>query len=41
MSMLTGLKFPFLACKCVLYRPVHNANGDPIELNFEGLKMQK
>ena len=30
-----------LACKCVFYRPERNAKGDPIELNFEGLEMQK
>ena len=32
---------PSLACKCVFYRPEHNAKGDPMGLNFEGLEMQK
>ena len=39
--MLTDLKVPSLACKCVFYRPEHNVNKDPIELNFEGLEMHK
>ena len=39
--MLTALKMPSLACKCVFYRPEHSANGPPMELNFEGLEMQK
>ena len=39
--MLTGLKVSFLVFKCVLYRPEHNAKGDPMELNFEGLEIQK
>ena len=39
--MLTGLKVVFLTCKCVIYRPEHNAKGDPQELNFEDLEMQK
>ena len=30
-----------LACKCVFYRPEHNAKGDIMELNFEGPKIQK
>ena len=34
--MLTGLKVPSLKCKCVSYRPEHNANG-----NFEFLEMLK
>ena len=25
--MLTGLKVPSLACKCVFHRPEHNAKG--------------
>ena len=37
--MLTGLKVLFLACICVFYRSKHNAKGDPMELNFEGLEM--
>ena len=39
--MLTGLKMLSLASKCVLYRPEHNANGRLMELNFEGLEIQK
>ena len=30
-----------LVCKCVFYRPQWNAKGGPMELNFEGLEMQK
>ena len=41
MSMLTGLKASSLTCKCVFYRPKHNAIGVPNELNYEGLEMQK
>ena len=40
-SLLTGLKVSSLACKYRLYKPEHNAKGDPMEINFEGLKMQK
>ena len=39
--MLTSLKMLLLACKRVFYRPEHNAKGGPMELNFEGLEMQK
>ena len=39
--MLTNLKIPSLACKCVFYRPVHNASGNTMELTFEGFEMQK
>ena len=39
--MLTDLKLSSLAGKCVFHRPEQNANGGPIELNFEGLEMQK
>ena len=39
--MLTGLKLSSLACYCVFYRAEHNTKGDHIELNFEGLEMQK
>ena len=40
--MLTGLKVSSLACKSAFYRPEHNAKGgDPMELNFEDLEMQK
>ena len=35
--MLTGLQVSSVACKCVFYRPEHNAK----ELNFEDLEMQK
>ena len=30
-----------LACECVFYRPEYNAKGDPMELHFEGLEIQK
>ena len=36
-TMLTVLQVSSLACKCVFYRPEHNAK----ELNFEDLEMQK
>ena len=36
--MLAGLKNSSLACKCVFYRPEHNAVA--MELNFEGLEMR-
>ena len=39
--MLIGLKVSSLACKSVFYRSEHNAKVDPMELNFEGLEMQK
>ena len=39
--MLIDLKVSSLASKCVFYRPEHNAKGEPVELNFEGLEMQK
>ena len=26
---------------CMFYRPEYNASGGPMELNFEGLEMQK
>ena len=39
--MLIGLKMSSFSCKCVFYRPEDNAQGYPMELNFEGLKMQK
>ena len=35
--MLIGLKMPSLACKCVFYRSEHNAKGEPMELDFQGL----
>ena len=39
--MLRDLKVSSLASKCVFSRPEHNAKGEPVELNFEGLEMQK
>ena len=39
--MLTDLKVSSLGCKCVFYRPNHNATGDPLKLDFAVLKMQK
>ena len=30
-----------LTCKCVFYRPEHNAKVDAMEPNFEGFEMQK
>ena len=39
--MLIDLKVSSLASKCVFYRPEHNVKGEPVELNFEGLEMQK
>ena len=40
--MLMGLKVSSLMCKCVFYRLEHNEKGwSPMELNFEGLEMQK
>ena len=32
--MLIGLKVSSLACKCVFYRPEHNANGKPHTIEF-------
>ena len=29
------------ACKCVFYRREHNAKGNPMELSFKGLEIQK
>ena len=40
-SMSAGLKMSSLACNCVFKRPEHNAKGCPMQLNFEGLDMQK
>ena len=39
--MLIDLKLLSFAYKGVFYRPEHNAKGDPMELNFKGLEMQK
>ena len=40
--MLTGFKVLPLACKCAFYRPEYNVKGgDPMELYFEDLEMQK
>ena len=36
--MLQSVIFGMQMC---IYRPERNAKGDPIELNFEGLEMQK
>ena len=36
-----ALLVPSLAWKCVFYRPEHHVKGDPMELNSEGLEMQK
>ena len=43
MSMLSNLKVSSSPCKCVFYTPEYNAKGgrDLMELNFEGLEMQK
>ena len=32
---------PSFASKCVFYRQEHSANGGPLELNFEGLGIQR
>ena len=32
--MLAGLKVSSLACKCVFYRPEHNAKGGPHKTKF-------
>ena len=40
--MLTDLKVSSLSCECLFHRPEDFANrGPPMELNFEGLEMQK
>ena len=39
--MLTGLKVSSLVCKCIFYRSEHNAMGDCMKLNCEGLEIQK
>ena len=39
--MLTELKVSSLACICVLYRPEHNAKGDPMDINFKGFETKK
>ena len=44
MSVSTDLKLSSLACECVFYRPEQNImqeRGDSMELNFQGLLMQK
>ena len=33
-SMLTSFKVSSLACKCVFYRPEHNAKGGPYIIEF-------
>ena len=37
--MLACLKASSWVCKCVIYRPENNAEGGPLELNFEGLEI--
>ena len=32
--MLKGLKVSSFACKCVFYRPEHDAKGGPMELKL-------
>ena len=39
--MLTELKESSLACICILYRPEHNAKGDPMDINFKSLETKK
>ena len=39
--MLTGLRMSSLASKCVFYRTERYVKGDPMELNFGDLEMQK
>ena len=40
--MLAGLKVSSLACKCLFFRPEQCKGGrDTMEINFEGLEMQK
>ena len=41
LSMFTGFKVSTVACKCVFYRPEHNAKGYLMGLNFEVLQIQK
>ena len=38
---ITGLKLSSLACKTGFYKPKHKRKGDFMELNFEGLELQK
>ena len=39
--MLIDLKVWSLACKCIFYRLEHNAKGEPMKLNFQGLEILK
>ena len=39
--MMTCLEVSSLVCKCVFYRPEHNAKDGPHGINFEVLEMQK
>ena len=39
--MSTVLKVSSMECKRVFCRSEHNAKGDLMELNFEGLEMQR
>ena len=36
--MLTFLKVSALACKCVFYKPEHNAKREPHEIGFSSLR---
>ena len=41
-SMLIGLEVSSLACKCVYFTDQNiMQEGEPMKLNFEGLKLQK
>ena len=39
--MLTDLEVSSLTCKYVFYKPEHSENEGAMELNFEGLEIQK
>ena len=39
--MLTGLKVSTLSCKCVFYRPEHNAKGERNEIEFSRFSKAK
>ena len=39
--MLTGLNLSSLICKFVFYKIEQMQREDPMDLNFEGLEMQK
>ena len=40
-SMLKGLRVSSSAFKLAFHRPEHNAKGEGMKLNLEGLEMQK